>query len=64
MAAGSEGLGGLAFDDFDLARTIGIVALGLILFEGGLATNWDEVRPVIGGALSLARRRDDPHGAR
>ncbi len=54
MAAGSEGLGGLAFDDFDLARTIGIVALGLILFEGGLATNWDEVRPVIGGALSLA----------
>ena len=63
MAAGSEGIGGLAFDDFELARTIGIVALGLILFEGGLATSWDEVRPVIGGALSLARGRDDPHGA-
>lgn len=41
-------------DDVELARTIGIVALSLILFEGGLAAGWREIRPVIGVSLSLA----------
>ena len=36
MLIGSDGLGWIDFDDYELARTIGIVALALILFEGGL----------------------------
>ena len=36
MLLGSDGLGWIAFDDYELAQTIGIVALALILFEGGL----------------------------
>jgi potassium/hydrogen antiporter len=54
MAVGSDGIGWIAFDDYDLARTIGIVALSLILFEGGLATSIGELRPVMWPALSLA----------
>ena len=54
MAIGSEGLGWLSFDDYDLAQTIGIVALALILFEGGLAAGLPEIRPVLGPSLSLA----------
>ena len=48
------GIGWIAFDDYELARTIGIVGLSLILFDGGLATDADELRPVAGAALSLA----------
>ena len=54
MAVGSDGLGLIAFDDYELARTIGIIALALILFEGGLAAGLPEIRPVLGSALSLA----------
>ena len=54
MAVGSDGFGWIAFDDYELARDIGIVALSLILFEGGLATSIGELRPVMWPALSLA----------
>ena len=54
MAIGSEGLGWISFDDYTLARRIGIVALSLILFEGGLAAGWGDIRPVFGAAMSLA----------
>jgi potassium/hydrogen antiporter len=54
MLAGSEGLGGIDFDDAELTRTLGTVALVLILFEGGLAAGWQNIRPVIGAAVSLA----------
>ncbi len=37
MALGSDGAGWIAFDDYELrAQAVGIVALALILFEGGL----------------------------
>ena len=58
MALGSDVLSLLDFggdvEDVELARTIGIVAIALILFEGGLAAGWSEIRPVIGVSLSLA----------
>ncbi len=54
MALGSDGLGLIDFSDYELARTIGIIALALILFEGGLAAGLPEIRPVLGSALSLA----------
>ena len=54
MIAGSEGIGGIDFDDAELARTLGTIALVLILFEGGLTAGWKEIRPVLGTAASLA----------
>ena len=54
MAIGTDGTGWLDFDDYELARTIGIVALVLILFEGGLSAGWQEIRPVLRESLSLA----------
>jgi cell volume regulation protein A len=54
MLAGSQGLFGVEFDDAELTRTLGTVGLVLILFEGGLAAGWPEIRPVVGTAISLA----------
>jgi cell volume regulation protein A len=54
MLAGSEGIGGIEFSNYDLARTLGTIALVLILFEGGLTSGWSEIRPVLGTAASLA----------
>ena len=54
MILGSDGLGLIDFDDEELARTIGIIALSLILFEGGFAAGWREVRPVLAPSISLA----------
>jgi cell volume regulation protein A len=54
MLIGSDGTGWIAFDDYELAQTIGIIALALILFEGGLAAGLPEIRPVLGMAVSLA----------
>jgi cell volume regulation protein A len=54
MLAGSEGIGGIEFSNMELARTLGTIALVLILFEGGLTAGWSEIRPVLGTAASLA----------
>src|SRR3954468_22797575 len=54
MAIGSDGTGWIQFNDYELARTVGIVALSLILFEGGLTAGWHEIRPQLGAAISLA----------
>lgn len=54
MLAGSEGIGGIYFDDAQLAQSIGIISLVLILFSGGLDTNWSESRIVLKPSLLLA----------
>ena len=38
-------------------RTIGIIALALILFEGGLAAGWREIRPVLSTSALTGGRR-------
>jgi cell volume regulation protein A len=54
MALGSDGTGSFDFEDYELARTIGVIALSLILFEGGLASGFSEIRSVLRPAISLA----------
>lgn len=54
MAIGTDGVGWIAFDDYGLARSIGSVALLLIVYEGGLGTGFRAIRPVLGTAVSLA----------
>src|SRR5690348_1078153 len=46
ILAGSEGVGGIYFDNAYVAQFLGVVALVFILFAGGLDTHWREVKPV------------------
>lgn len=54
MLAGSDGPGGIEFDNPALANLVGTFALCFILFSGGLDTNWRSVRPVLGRGITLA----------
>ncbi|MBU9720908.1 MULTISPECIES: potassium/proton antiporter [Bacillaceae] len=54
MLFGSDGLGLIYFDSAYYAQLIGIIALVIILFEGGLQTKWSTVRPVAFPSLALA----------
>lgn len=54
MLLGSDGIGRVAFDNVHLAQTVGIVALVLILFEGGLSTSWRRLRQVAVPAALLS----------
>ena len=54
MLIGSDGLGWFHFDDYEFARDFGIVALAMILYEGGLTTSFEQLRPVLRTAASLA----------
>lgn len=51
MLAGSEGVGGIAFEDYGRAVGVGSAALALILFDGGLRTSlpsvWAGWRPAL-----------------
>ncbi|MFP5384703.1 MAG: potassium/proton antiporter [Bacteriovoracia bacterium] len=54
ILAGSEGIGGIYFDNAYYAKTLGVVALSYILFSGGLDTKWSLIKPVMKSGLSLA----------
>lgn len=54
MLAGSEGLGGIYFNDPQLAQFIGIVSLNFILFSGGLDTSWQAIKPVLWQGVALS----------
>jgi cell volume regulation protein A len=54
MLAGSEGIGGIYFDNPKAAQFIGIVALNVILFSGGLDTSWQSVKPVMWQGILLS----------
>ena len=53
LLIGESGLG-VRFDNAELAQTLGLAALVIILTEGGLTTNWRLVRPGVPAAVSLA----------
>ena len=54
MVIGTDGLAWIDFNDYGLARSIGTVALVLILFEGGIDTGLKNIRPVLRAAVVLA----------
>ncbi len=49
-----ESVLGFEFSDAELTQSIGICALVLILVEGGLTTQWEAVRPVLGLGIALS----------
>ena len=53
MIFGSDGLG-LQFHDAGEAQFIGMVALSVILFSGGMDTRYADIRPIVGPGLMLS----------
>jgi cell volume regulation protein A len=54
MLAGEDGPGGIQFYDVELTYLIGSIALGIILFDGGMRTHAQTVRVGIGPGVVLA----------
>ncbi|MBP1677601.1 MAG: sodium/hydrogen exchanger [Bacteroidetes bacterium] len=53
FAAGSDGLG-LQFSSPEVAQYIGVIALNIILFSGGMDTRFSEIKPVVLKGVVLA----------
>lgn len=54
MLARSDGVGGIAFDNYRMAFAVGSACLALIVFDGGMSTSWNSVRPVLRQGVSLS----------
>lgn len=54
ILAGSEGIGGIYFDNPKTTQFIGIIALNFILFSGGLDTNWQSIKPIVWQGVTLS----------
>jgi cell volume regulation protein A len=54
MVMGTDATGFIDFSDYELARTVGVIALAFILFEGGLVSGFGEIRPVLRPGIALA----------
>jgi cell volume regulation protein A len=54
MLAGSEGPGGIDFENFWAAQSLGILTLAFILYSGGLDTEWRSVRPLLWRGVALS----------
>ena len=54
MFAGSEGIGGIYFDNASLAKSLGVVALTFILFTGGFDTPLKEIRHILVPGIILS----------
>jgi len=54
ILAGSEGFGGIYFDDPKVTQFMGVFALTLILFSGGMDTKMESIRPVVKSGIALA----------
>ena len=53
MFLGTDGLG-IKFDNYKYAQIIGMVALTIILFTGGMDTKFSDVKPILGAGVILS----------
>lgn len=53
MIFGNDGVG-IQFENIQIAQSIGVVALCIILFSGGMDTKLEEIRPIIAPGIILA----------
>ncbi len=53
VIAGTDGVG-IQFNSPEIAQTIGVIALNIILFSGGMDTRYSEIKPVVWQGVILA----------
>lgn len=54
MLAGSEGFGGIHFENYELTYTLSLMALCLIIFSGGVETNLSDIKVNLWRGISLS----------
>lgn len=54
MFAGSEGFGGIQYENYELTHSLSLVAICLIIFSGGLLTKTSDIKPILKSGVSLA----------
>lgn len=54
MMAGSEGFGGIQFENYELTHSLSLIALCLIIFSGGVETNFTDIRESLWRGVSLS----------
>lgn len=54
MLAGSDGIGGIRFDNPAIAQFLGTISLTYILYSGGIDTKWPSIKPVLWQGVSLS----------
>lgn len=54
MLFGSDGLGGIYFDNYELAKEVCSVGLIFIMFYGGFCTNWKMAKPIAPQAILMS----------
>ena len=53
MLLGTDGIG-IRFDNYKYAQIIGMVALTIILFSGGMDTKFSDIKPILGAGVMLS----------
>ena len=53
MLLGTDGIG-ISFDNYKYAQIIGMVALTIILFSGGMDTRFSDIKPILGAGVMLS----------
>jgi len=52
MMSGSEGLGGIHFENYELTHALSLIAICLIIFNGAVETKLEDIKPILkSGAL-------------
>lgn len=54
IVAGSEGLGGIPFENYELTHSLSLIALCLIIFSGGMETKINEIKPLMARGVLLS----------
>lgn len=54
MFAGSEGLGGIQFENYELTHSLSLIALCLIIFSGGIETEIKNIKKTLGRGIVLS----------
>lgn len=54
MAAGTDGLGVIHYEDYELTHSLSLIAICVIIFSGGLSTEWKDVKPILKRGIVLS----------